>query len=105
MTPVFRKTTDNAEAYRRYLQGRYEWSKCTQDGFRRSIDYFREAIHPDRTMLRLSAFRLVTMNPTRGTTPWMMLASYHHPPRHLPTGCLVGKARVPDHWLDCRGLP
>ena len=66
MTPVFRKTTDNAEAYRRYLQGRYEWSKCTQDGFRRSIDYFREAIHPDRTMLRLSAFRLVTMNPTRG---------------------------------------
>jgi serine/threonine-protein kinase len=37
----------NSEAYRLYLQGRYEWNKRTAEGLQKGIDYFTEAIEKD----------------------------------------------------------
>ena len=39
--------TDNAEAYQLYLKGRYFWNKRTEDGFKRGIDHFRQAVEKD----------------------------------------------------------
>jgi eukaryotic-like serine/threonine-protein kinase len=44
-----RRTTGNAEAYRLYLKGRYFWNKYTEDGWKRSIDLFKQAIDLDPT--------------------------------------------------------
>ena len=41
------KYTDNSEAYRLYLLGRFFWNKRTEEGFRKSIVYFRQAIEKD----------------------------------------------------------
>jgi serine/threonine protein kinase/tetratricopeptide (TPR) repeat protein len=41
------RTTDNSEAYQLYLKGRYHWNKRTEDGLRRGVQFFREAIESD----------------------------------------------------------
>jgi TolB-like protein/DNA-binding winged helix-turn-helix (wHTH) protein/Flp pilus assembly protein TadD len=35
------------EAYEAYLQGRYYWNKRTEEGLKKSLDYFQEAIRRD----------------------------------------------------------
>ncbi len=35
------------EAYQLYLKGRYFWNKRSEEGFKRGIDYFNQAIHKD----------------------------------------------------------
>ncbi|MFY9557157.1 MAG: protein kinase [Blastocatellia bacterium] len=42
-----KKTTENSEAYQLYLKGRYHWNKRTEEGIRKSIDYFEQAIALD----------------------------------------------------------
>jgi DNA-binding winged helix-turn-helix (wHTH) protein/TolB-like protein len=42
-----RHSTDSPEAYEAYLKGRYFWNKRTTEGFRKSIDYFQQAIQKD----------------------------------------------------------
>jgi len=42
-------STENAEAYRLYLQGRYYWNKRTADGHYKAIEYFQQAIGKDST--------------------------------------------------------
>jgi TolB-like protein/Tfp pilus assembly protein PilF len=42
-----RRQTENAEAYRLYLQGRHHWNKWTEEGFYKAIDYFRQAVGID----------------------------------------------------------
>lgn len=42
-----KKHTKNSEAYRSYLQGRYLWSKWTEDGFLKSIEAFQRAIETE----------------------------------------------------------
>ena len=39
--------TENAEAYRLYLKGRYHWNKRSPEGFRKAVDYFRQALEKD----------------------------------------------------------
>jgi serine/threonine protein kinase/tetratricopeptide (TPR) repeat protein len=39
--------TDNVEAYRQYLMGRYFWNKQTKESFEKGIEYFRNAIEKD----------------------------------------------------------
>jgi len=39
--------TENAEAYKLYLQGRYYWNKRTEDGIKKSIEYFQRALEMD----------------------------------------------------------
>jgi serine/threonine-protein kinase len=41
--------TDNVEAHRAYLKGRYFWNKRTPAGLQQSLAYFREAIDLDPT--------------------------------------------------------
>lgn len=44
-----KRYTENPEAYRNYLRGRYLWSKWTEEAFRKSIHFFEYAvsIQPD----------------------------------------------------------
>ena len=44
---IAKRYTDNTQAYQLYLKGRYYWSKKTEDGFRKGIDYFEQAIKVD----------------------------------------------------------
>ena len=44
---LIKRDTTNAEAYRLYLHGRVHWNKYTEDGFRKSIEYFKQAIEKD----------------------------------------------------------
>src|SRR2546423_5635012 len=44
-----RRHTDNTEAYHAYLRGRYCWNKRTEEGLRKSIEYFRQAIETEPT--------------------------------------------------------
>ena len=39
--------TENADAYQAYLKGRYFWNKRTTEGFKKGIEYFRQAIDQD----------------------------------------------------------
>ena len=39
----------NPEAHEAYLKGRYFWNKRTDDGLRKAIDYFNQAIEKDAT--------------------------------------------------------
>lgn len=41
--------TDDPEAYHLYLKGRYHWNKYAQQGLRKAIDYFSQAIEIDPT--------------------------------------------------------
>jgi serine/threonine-protein kinase len=42
-----KRHTDNPEAYRLYLKGRYNWNKRTPEGSKKGIEYFRKAIDLD----------------------------------------------------------
>ena len=42
-----KKHTQNPEAYRSYLEGRYWWNKRTEEGFRKAIESFQQAIDED----------------------------------------------------------
>jgi serine/threonine protein kinase/tetratricopeptide (TPR) repeat protein len=54
LTPVkqhllTRRYTENVEAYHLYLKGRFYWGKRTEDGLKKAIQCFREAIEIDPT--------------------------------------------------------
>jgi TolB-like protein/DNA-binding winged helix-turn-helix (wHTH) protein/Tfp pilus assembly protein PilF len=44
---LVKRDTTNAEAYQLYLKGRFFWNKYTEEGFRKSIEYFKEAVEKD----------------------------------------------------------
>ena len=41
------RSTEDAEAYQTYLQGRFQWNKRTLDGLQASIEFFQQAIQKD----------------------------------------------------------
>jgi DNA-binding winged helix-turn-helix (wHTH) protein/TolB-like protein len=41
---IVRQPTANADAYRAYLQGRYEWSQRSEAGLKRGIERFQQAV-------------------------------------------------------------
>jgi len=43
------KSTENIEAFRMYLKGRYYWNKRTKEGLEKGVAYFQEAIEEDPT--------------------------------------------------------
>ena len=47
MDRMSHRTTEDAEAYQTYLQGRFQWNKRTLDGLQASIEYFQQAIQKD----------------------------------------------------------
>jgi len=44
-----KRYTENVEAYRSYLKGRYEWNKRTGEGLKAAVDFFNHAIALDPT--------------------------------------------------------
>ncbi len=42
-----KRYTNDTEAYQLYLKGRFFWDKRTEDGFKKAIDYFRQATQRD----------------------------------------------------------
>jgi tetratricopeptide (TPR) repeat protein len=44
---MVKRYTEDTEAYRLYLQGRFYWNKYTEAGFRKSIEYFTQAAEKD----------------------------------------------------------
>lgn len=42
-----KRYTENTEAYQLYLKGRFYWNKRTEEGLRKGIDYFKQAIESD----------------------------------------------------------
>jgi serine/threonine-protein kinase len=44
---MMKSYTANPEAYQDYLQGRYWWNKKTDEGFKKSLEYFQQAIAKD----------------------------------------------------------
>jgi serine/threonine-protein kinase len=42
-----KRYTESSEAYQLYLKGRYCWNQRTDDGFKRGIQYFNQAIEKD----------------------------------------------------------
>ncbi|HDS06356.1 MAG TPA: tetratricopeptide repeat protein [Bacteroides sp.] len=45
---LFRRYTENLEAFNLYLKGRYFWNRLTEDGLHKSLDFFRQAIQIDK---------------------------------------------------------
>ena len=45
--PLIKSYTANPEAYQAYLKGRFYWNKRTEEGMRKSIEYFEQAIEKD----------------------------------------------------------
>jgi serine/threonine protein kinase/tetratricopeptide (TPR) repeat protein len=46
-TLLARRRTENVEAYHLFLKGRFHWGKRTEDGLRKGLRYFRQAIEAD----------------------------------------------------------
>jgi TolB-like protein len=44
---LVRHQTEDAEAYRLYLQGRHHWNRWTEEGFYKAIEYFQQAVEKD----------------------------------------------------------
>jgi TolB-like protein/Tfp pilus assembly protein PilF len=44
-----KRYTENTEAYQLYLKGRFYWNKFDEAGFRKGIEYFKQAIEKDPT--------------------------------------------------------
>ena len=44
---LVKRHTEDAEAYRLYLQGRHHWNRWTEEGFYKAIGYFQQAIQKD----------------------------------------------------------
>jgi eukaryotic-like serine/threonine-protein kinase len=42
-----KRYTENADAYRLYLQGRHYWNRWTEEGFYKAIEYFQRAVEVD----------------------------------------------------------
>jgi tetratricopeptide (TPR) repeat protein len=45
--PLVKKYTENLEAYHHLLKGRYYWNKWTEEGFRRGMEHYSQAIAAD----------------------------------------------------------
>ncbi len=57
-----KQLTQNSEAYRSYLKGRYWWNKRDKEGFERAIEYFNQAIGEDPTYAQAYAGLADTYN-------------------------------------------
>jgi serine/threonine protein kinase len=53
--PAAKRTTESADAYQCYLKGRHHWNKRTEDGLRRGIEHFDEALEKDPLYARAYA--------------------------------------------------
>lgn len=75
-THQFKNCTENAEADKLYLQGRYYWNKHTEKDYGRAIDYYRQAItiEPDFALAYAGLADTYAMRDFYGLLPsWEMI--------------------------------
>ena len=44
---LVKRHTENTEAYQLYLKGRFFWNRFTEDGFKKGIESFNQALEKD----------------------------------------------------------
>lgn len=66
-----KRYTENAEAYEIYMKGRYYWNKRTEEGFRKAVEAFGQAIErdPDYALAYAGLANCYTLMPA-----WALLA-------------------------------
>jgi hypothetical protein len=47
-----KRYTENPEAYRLYLKGRYYWNKTSEEAVKKAIEYFQQALDVDPVMVK-----------------------------------------------------
>lgn len=58
-----RRDTSNVQAYELYMKGIFFWNKRTEDGLRKAVDYFEQAIAADPNYARAYAGLGAALNP------------------------------------------
>jgi TolB-like protein len=116
---LVKRYTEDTEAYRSYLQGRYFWNKRTPEGLSKAVEFFREAIgrDPDYALAyagladcyNISGFwiylRLRRLFPSREPPPLKRSGLTTPSPKrmsHLPGQCCItsGIAQPPKRSTD-----
>ena len=49
---IAKRATQNTEAYQLYLKGRYYWNKLTDEGLKKAVEHFQQAIDKDPSYAR-----------------------------------------------------
>ena len=70
-----KRHTGSTEAYRRYLKGRFHWNKRTEEGLRKAMEFFEQAIQTDgRYALPFSgiadSYHILAYSPRMRPTLW-----------------------------------
>ncbi|MGD9346844.1 MAG: protein kinase [Candidatus Aminicenantes bacterium] len=68
---LWKKPTENMEAYNLYLQGRFFWNKRTEEGLNKAIEFFEQAIEKDSKYAQAYAglADCYLLMPSYGTSP------------------------------------
>jgi eukaryotic-like serine/threonine-protein kinase len=68
---VARNYTENTEAYRLYLLGRHQWSKLNEEGLKKAIEFFNQAIaiDPDYALAYTGLANSYAVQGARGIVP------------------------------------
>ncbi len=69
---LVRRTTHDPEAYDLYLRGRHFWNKRTEEGLKKAIDYFEQAIAKDPDY----ALAYVGLADSYNVLPWYSIFSF-----------------------------
>jgi TolB-like protein/Tfp pilus assembly protein PilF len=70
---IKKESTNNPEAYNLYLQGRFHWQKRTEEGLKKSMEYFNEAIavDPDYALSYTGLADAYHIQAWYGWVPWI----------------------------------
>jgi serine/threonine-protein kinase len=90
---VMKRYTDDAQAYRLYVKGRYYWNRTTAEDVKQAIEYFNQAIAEDPNYALAYAGLAQSYS--------MLAANYAHPPDIIPLAkAYAQKAIELDDALD-----
>jgi TolB-like protein len=70
---IEKSQTKNPEAYNLYLQGRFHWQKRTEEGLKKSVEYFEKAlaVDPDYALAYAGLADAYHIQAWYGWTPWI----------------------------------
>ena len=75
-----KRHTENTEAYQSYLKGLYHWNKRTEDGLKKGIEYFQQAVKSDPNYalayaMLSDSYRLLASVPPKEILPLAKMAA------------------------------
>jgi len=90
---IMKRYTDNIQAYRIYLKGRYYWNRPTAEDIKQAIDYFNQAIAEDPSYALAYAGLAQSYS--------LLAANYSYPPETIPLAKAYAKRAMElDDALD-----